>query len=72
MAQAVSRRPLPTEVRVRAQVRPYTTVVDKVALGHVLSKFFGFLLSISLHRGSILIYNLGDEQYALGGRSSGT
>jgi hypothetical protein len=27
----------------------------------LLSTFFGFLLSVSFHRGSILTYHLGDE-----------
>jgi hypothetical protein len=31
-------------------------VVDKVALGHVFSTFFGFPLSILFHHGSIFIY----------------
>jgi hypothetical protein len=43
MAQAVSRRPLTAVVWVRAQVNPMGFVVDKVALGQVLS--------ISFHRG---------------------
>jgi hypothetical protein len=29
----------------------------------VFSKFFGFLLTVSLHRGSMLIYHLGVEEW---------
>jgi hypothetical protein len=36
MAQAVSRRPVTTEARVRSQVSPLRVVVDNVALGQVL------------------------------------
>jgi hypothetical protein len=35
-------------------------VVDNVALGQVLSEFFGFALSISFHRRSPKSYNLGN------------
>jgi hypothetical protein len=36
-------------------------VVDKVALGQDFSEFFGFFLSVSFHRVSILKYDLEDE-----------
>jgi hypothetical protein len=37
-------------------------VVDKVALEQILLRVLRFFLSISFHRGSTLIYHLGDEQ----------
>jgi hypothetical protein len=38
-------------------------VVEKVALGQVISEIFGFPLSISVHRRPPYSYLLGDEQY---------
>jgi hypothetical protein len=59
MAQAVSRRPL-TE---QARESPRGIAVAKVALGQVLSEFFGFPpASIIPSWLSIRIYHLGDEQ----------
>jgi hypothetical protein len=43
LAQAVTRRPLTAEARVRAHVSPCRLVVDKVTLGGFVSEFFGFL-----------------------------
>jgi hypothetical protein len=53
MSQAVIRRPLAAETRVRSRVLHVGFVVDKVALGQVFSEYFGFLLSIPFHRCSI-------------------
>jgi hypothetical protein len=50
IAQAVSRR-LPTAAAlVRAQVKSYVFVVDKVAVGQVFSEYFGFPCQFSFHR----------------------
>jgi hypothetical protein len=46
--------------------------VDKVELGKFIYDFLGFPLSVSFHRDSILTYQLGDERYARGDRSSET
>jgi hypothetical protein len=50
-AQAVSRRLLTATARVRSQVR---FMVDKVALGQVLSEYFGFLSFYQLIHSYIL------------------
>jgi hypothetical protein len=53
MAQAISRRPLTAEARVRSQVSPFGIWVDKVALGQVFPEYFGFPLSVLFHLCSI-------------------
>jgi hypothetical protein len=62
MAQAVSRRPLTAEARFRARSVHVVFVVDKSGTGT------GFSPSSSVfnkfHKGSIIIYNLGNEQQA--------
>jgi hypothetical protein len=64
MAQAVSRRPLTAEARVRALSVHVGHVVDKVALGQDL--FFPVLRLSPVHIDPpwlfILIYNMWDEQ----------
>jgi hypothetical protein len=73
MAQAVSCRPLTMEAWVRARISPWGVVVDKVALGQVLYELFGFLLSISFHRGSPYSYiTCGMNTGPVYGRSSET
>jgi hypothetical protein len=56
--------------------RPCQSIWDlwwiKWHLYRLFSKFFGFPLSISFHRGSILKYHLGDKQQGVEGRSSET
>jgi hypothetical protein len=51
IAEAVSRRPLTAETRVRSRV----SRCDKVKLGQFFSEHFGFPLSVSFHQCSILI-----------------
>jgi len=53
VAQAVGRQPLTEQDRARPQAN--TFVKHKVTLGHVISKYFGFLLPVTLHRPSTLI-----------------
>jgi hypothetical protein len=54
MAQAVSRRPLTAEDTGSMPGSVHVGfVVDKVTLGLVLPKYFGFPLSVSFHRCSI-------------------
>jgi hypothetical protein len=48
--QAVTRLILTEAARVRDQVSPMGSVLDKVAQGEGLSEFFGFPLSTSFHR----------------------
>jgi hypothetical protein len=60
MAQAFSLRPQRPGFAPRSVHVGF--VVDKWQWCRLLSVFFGFTLSVSFHHGSILIYNLGDEQ----------
>jgi hypothetical protein len=63
MAQAVSRRPLTAEDRVRARVNPCGICGGQSDTGTgIFPKSFGFLLSVSFHRDSPYSYHLGDEQ----------
>jgi hypothetical protein len=63
IALAVSRRPLTAEARVRTQADPYRICGGQSGTGTDSSyEIFGFPLSVSFHRGSILIYHLGNEQ----------
>jgi hypothetical protein len=59
MAQAVSLQPLTAEPR----LVNLEFVVDKVALGQDLTKFFGFPVTIIPPRFSMLMYHLRDEQF---------
>jgi hypothetical protein len=62
MAQAVSRRPLTAEARVRARVNPCGICGgQKWHWDRFFSEYFGFPLSVTFHRGSIVIYHMGEE-----------
>jgi hypothetical protein len=54
MAQAVSRRPLTAEPRVRDRPVHVGFMVDRVALGQVCLRVLGFPPSVSFHGGSYL------------------
>jgi hypothetical protein len=61
MVQAVSRRALTAEARVRARVKPF--VVDKVTLGQVFLRVLPFSLVNIIPPSFSKSYQLGDEQY---------
>jgi hypothetical protein len=69
MAQAVSRRPLTGEARVRAQVSPcgISGLLSDTRTG--LSEFFGFSLPIPFHRGSPYSHFIWRMSRPVGGRS---
>jgi hypothetical protein len=73
MAQAVSRRPVATDVQVRARISPrgiYGRQSDTVTFFY---EFFGFFLSISFHRGPPYSYIIwGVNNRLAGGRNSET
>jgi hypothetical protein len=61
MAQVVSRRPLTAEARVRARANPSGICGGQSGTGTgFFSEFFGFPLSISIHRRSPNSYHLGN------------
>jgi hypothetical protein len=72
MAQAVSRRPLTGEARVRAQVSPcgICGLLSDTRTG--LSEFFGFSLSIPFHHGYPYSHVIWGMSTPVGGRSSET
>jgi hypothetical protein len=63
MAQAVSRRPVIAKARVRAWVSLFGICGGHSGTGINFLRVLRFSMSIPFHRGSILIYHLGDEQY---------
>jgi hypothetical protein len=64
VAQAVGRGPVTTEVRVHARMSMWDLWWTKWHWERFFFEFFGFPLSVSFHRGSMLTYHLGDEQQA--------
>jgi hypothetical protein len=73
MVQAVSRRPLIPDARVRTGSVHVGFVVDKLVLGLVSLRVLLFLLSISFHHGSLYSYIiLGMSNRPVGGRSLDT
>ena len=59
MAQVIYRQPLTAETRARPKVTSYEMLmVDEVALGQIFLQvdYFGFSLSVSFDRSSILIF----------------
>jgi hypothetical protein len=63
MAQAVSRRPLNAEARVRPRFNLVEFVVDKAALGHVFLRVLRFSPVSIIPPSLSNSYHLGDEQY---------
>jgi hypothetical protein len=64
MTQAVIRRSLRAEARVRARASQYGYFGKEIATGIFFCEFFGVSLSVSLHRNAMLMYQLADEQWA--------